>query len=280
MRFPVKINRKCWPALLSKLLPAANDVLELLSNRNDHAAFSEAMGAIKIDGIFKTTESARYPLMIDTLKNLQFANPPIILDVAASDGSAALSTLQKLNYKRYYITDRNPTIFWTFHKDCYFFYDLAGRVFMAATNKFVYYEDTAGAPWPIEQWANNTIRKAPVFSKNECEKLVLINPAVDTMDDRITVQRHDLFDTWTGEQPELIIAANILNFNYFDKPVLINAIKSLLNTLNGQGYLAVVDNRPDEHGSLFSVTNNKIRLERSINSGAQTESLVLELANH
>jgi len=116
MRFPVKINRRFWPEYLCKLLPAANDVLQLVLNKDDESAFSRGVCALKIDGVFKTTQSARYPKMVKALQGLSFEEPPIILDVAASDGSAAVSTLENLDYKHYYITDRNPVVYWTASK--------------------------------------------------------------------------------------------------------------------------------------------------------------------
>jgi len=168
-------------------------------------------------------------------------------------------------------------VYWAASKGCYYFYQPSGQCFLVGTNKFLYYEDTANAVWPLKQVANYKIRNSPVFNKSECEELLLINPLVDTADARISVQQYDLFSSWTGEKPSLVIAANILNFNYFDIPTLRTAIRGLIQCLNGDGYLAIVDNRPDEHGSLFSVSGDQIRLEQSINGGAMTESLALEL---
>jgi len=278
MRFPVKINRGYWPSQLCKVLPAANDVLQLVFKKHDQAAFSDGVCALKIDGVFKTTKSARYPTMIEALRTLSFSEPPVILDVAASDGSAAVATLENLDYSHYYITDRNIVIYWTASQGMFFFYEPSGNCFMAASKKMVYYADTAGALWPLGQLASHKISKAPKFIKDECDELVLLNPAVNTADTRITVQQHDLFTPWSGKKPSLIIAANILNFNYFDAPTLRRAIKGLVDTLDGDGYLAIVDNRPGEHGSLFSLAGTQLALEKSINGGALTESLTLELA--
>ena len=280
MRYPIKINRGFWPTWLCNVLPAANDVTKIILQSEDEAAFSHAVCAFKFGGTFKTTQSARYPELTQVLQTLRFENPPVILDIAASDGSASQSTMEQLSFSKYYITDLNPVIYWTRKNSYYFFYNPTGQCILAANAQLVCYFDTKNAQWPLGNIAAKKIQSAPAFDSEKCKIIELINPAVRAISDRVEVRQHDLFDVWHGDTPQIIIAANILNHVYFDKSTLKNAIKSLLSALDGQGYLAIADNRPDEHCSVFALDRGKVALIDSINGGAATESLVLAVARN
>lgn len=276
MRFPVKLNRGYWPDFLCKFIPAANDVTGLLNQQSNPVEFGKAVCAIKIGGTFKTTQQARYPLMVSALNNLNLPQPPVVLDIAASDGSASLSTIEQLQFKHYYITDRNPLLYYTHQAATYYFYEPEGNCILVANRKYVFYQDTDQAVWPFGRLANGAIGSAPGFCQSNCSPIRLINPAVPENDEQIVVQQHDMFNPWPGEAPDIIIAANILNRVYFDESTLNRAINVLLENLDGQGYLAISDNRPTEHGSLFFLSHKRLTLIDSINGGADTESLVLD----
>ena len=76
-------------------------------------------------------------------------------------------------------------------------------------------------------------------------------------------------------KPGLVIAANILNRSYFNDNELNAAIDQLIKNLAGDGYIAIIDSRELERSSLFSVSAEKVELIKSINGGAETQSLVL-----
>jgi len=277
MRFPLKLNRQYWRPLLCRILPVANDVTAITRSDVSPRQFGDAVCALKFGATFKTTAQARYPLMIDALRNLSLSPAPVVLDVGASDGSASISTIEQLEYARYYITDLNPLIYWTEQAGEYFFYDPSGLCILVASARFVYYLDTEQALWPLGPIVERKLASAPVFNEHSCHKALLINPAVPVDDTRVFVQKHDMFSAWTGEKPDIVIAANILNQAYFDTDTLKRAIGRQIDALAGQGYLAIVDNRPDERGSLFQFSNGKATLIKSINGGAEAEQQVQAL---
>ncbi len=277
MRFPLKLNRQYWRSTLCRILPVANDVTALTRPDVTASQFGNAVCALKFGATFKTTALARYPLMIDALRSLSLSPAPLVLDVGASDGSASISTIEQLEFSRYYITDLNPVVYWTEHAGEYFFYDPSGLCILVATTRFIFYLDTSQALWPLGSLVERKLASAPTFSQGTCHKVLLINPAVPLDNSKVFVQQHDMFNAWLGEKPDIVIAANILNQAYFDPATLKRAIGNLVDALDGQGYLAIVDNRPDERGSLFRFIDGEATLVYSINGGAETERLVQEL---
>lgn len=275
MHFPIKLNRGAWPAWLCRFLPTANDITRIVLQPVSPTDFSKGVCALKFGETFKTTQPARYPLMVEALAKHNRHVSPVILDVGASDGSASLATMQQVPFKRYYVTDRNLLVYWTKRDSRYFFYDSAKQCILAASKWLVYYCDTQRAHWPLAILAARTIRAAPIFDPVNFSELALVNPAILQCDKRVIVQQHDLFEHWSGEKPDIIIAANILNRVYFSSDTLQRAIDSLLLALQGNGLLAIVDNRPDEFGSLFSLSDGRLTLLQSINGGCQTENMAL-----
>jgi len=86
MKLPIKLNKNFWPKAITTLLPSVDDPRVLLVGDIHGEKFTKAISVFKFGTTFKTTENLRYPTTIRELKSLEYAAPPIVLDIGASDG--------------------------------------------------------------------------------------------------------------------------------------------------------------------------------------------------
>ncbi|MDG2088420.1 MAG: hypothetical protein P8J68_06745 [Arenicellaceae bacterium] len=274
MRFPIKLNQNYWPNWLCQLLPSMEDPADLLGPNLADSKFTRAVSAFKFGSTFKTTKRARFPLTIKALQDIDLASDAVVLDVGASDGVASLDAINSLRYSDYFVTDLNTKVGHIFHAEKHYFYDSNNHCILISSPRFIWYNELSSAVWPFTKLTNNTFTSAPDCQQTTCRYVSLFNPEL-TKNPNVTVQNHNLFEPWYGPKPNLIIAANILNRSYFSDIELNNAIDQLIQNLAGDGYIAIVDSRETERSSIFAVTTKKIELIKSINGGAETQSLVL-----
>jgi hypothetical protein len=274
MRTPLKLNRDRWPRLLTAILPCAADPRLLLRPAAGKADFSDAVSALKFGATCKTTVEARFPLTLQALSRLSFERPPVVLDIGASDGVTSLDVMRALRFERYYVTDKHLEVFSQTHGRRTYFYDSERRCILAASDAWIAYADTAGAIPPCGSIARSIIAAAPVCA-DDATRTILVREELRRPGANVCVQRYDVFEPWTGEKVDLVLAANILHFDYFGPAQLARAITNVLNALRSGGRLAVVRNRTREAASIFRIMSAGTEVEQRINGGSEIEDLVL-----
>lgn len=276
MRFPLKLNKAGWPAYVGRLLRASEDPRVLLDDSLDSDAFSRAVSVLKFGATFKTTCGGRFPCTIAKLASLEFAKPPVVLDVGASDGSTSLDVMQSLTFGKYYCTDLNIECRVAKRGEWTYFFSYDGTPVVAASESWVAYNDAAGSTPLFGRAASAIFRRAPLLS--DARRIELVNPALrNRMGERVLVQRHSALDRWGGEPCDLIIAANILNRTYFDDQQLTRIVENLGSALRPEGWLALIDNRDTERSSMISVTPKGVRVHARIGAGSEVESLAMRV---
>lgn len=253
-----------------------DDPIGLLNPSPIEAEFTRAVSAFKFGSTFKTTKKSRFPLTIKALQDIELARDGIILDVGASDGVASLDAINSLQHSQYFVTDLNTKVGHIFEAKKHYFFDSSNsnNCILISSAHFIWYNEIGDAIWPFKQIANKAFAAAPAWQQSTCQYFSLFNPEINNHPS-VTVQNHNLFKPWNGPKPNLVIAANILNRSYFNDNELNAAIDQLIKNLAGDGYIAIIDSRELERSSLFSISAEKVELIKSINGGAETQSLVL-----
>jgi chemotaxis methyl-accepting protein methylase len=95
--------------------------------------------------------------------------------------------------------------------------------------------------------------------------------------DDVRLERYDIFDAWPHEKADLVIAANILNRDYFEDSRLTDALRNLRGALKDGGRLALIENRPAEQSNLFRLEHGRFIVEDQVGAGSDVQSLVTEL---
>jgi len=278
MKMPIKLNKTGWPTLVTRWLPAANDPRVLLQPNLDPEAFSVAVSVFKFGSTFKITKQARFPKTVEILANLDFAAPPVILDVGASDGITSLSVMQNLAFKKYFVTDFNPEVLYTSQDGRGYFYAPNGDCILVVSDRFVIYSDYEESNPLLRKLAERLFHNKPNFD-NSLQQIELINPAVKNSFDNVVVCRHSIFDQWQLEKPNLAIAANILNRVYFSDIQLSQAVDNLLTALTDDGVLAVIDSREGkviEKSTVFKKSAGRLAVVCCINGGTEIQDLIID----
>jgi len=279
MRMPVKLNCDFWPRTITKILPSADDPRVLTLNPADETKFSRAVSMFKFGSTFKSTGKLRFPLTLRELASLQFSTAPVIVDVGASDGITSLDIMETVRFKKYYVTDLNIETYYTVSGNYTFFYDPAGVCIMAANDRWIVYNDFVSAIFPFRGWARAILAHAPVFN-TDMTSIRLITPALQKEGSlNLVVENYDVFNKWPHEKADLIIAANILNHDYFSSTDLRKALTNLIEALQGSGRLVIIENRDFEKSTIFHLSGKIVEIERKINDGAEIESLVMAWFN-
>jgi len=275
MRMPVKLNKSFWPKLLTDLLPSANDPRRLCTGNIDGEDFSRATSTFKFGNTFKTTKHLRFPKTLQALKGMGFSNPPIILDVGASDGSTSLSVMESIDFKHYYLTDLNPEAFFQVHNGQSFFFDSNRDCILIVNKYFVIYTETQGALFPFGKFINILFSNRPI-PEAKLKPIELINPEINKLHSKITVMKYNILHPWTETNVDVVLAANILNHSYFSVQQITSALMNFMNALNEGGRLVVVENRTDEQAAIYRLNQNQLFLEVEINGGVDIHDLVMD----
>jgi hypothetical protein len=276
MRAPIKLNRAKWPRGISKLLPAADDPRILCDGKLDSGSFSKAVSAFKFGTTFKTTKGARFPLSISALHELKFETPPVVLDLGASDGITSLDVINTINFRRYYVTDRNTEVFSRLVNGRAYFYDSQGNPILIATDSWVAYSDTDSAIPPFGAIARRMFRQAPPMGTDSTQ-ISLVNPLLQSkLGEGVVFKQHSILDPWPLEHADLVIAANILNRCYFTDELLATALRHIRAAANEKAYLAIIDNRDVERSTVFQLDSEGCKIVRRIAAGTEIESLALQ----
>jgi hypothetical protein len=273
---PFKCNRSSLPLFLHHILPSKADPRLLCTGKGTETDLTSAVSSFKFGETFKSTQKARFPLTISELAGLNYQSPPVILEIGASDGSTSLDIMKSIPFEKYFVTDLNNEAYFIVSGDVTWFYDEMGKCILRASNKWIVYPDFDSAVFPLNKFARALFKAAPKFS-DSASKICLVKPALQSLkDDRVTIQKYNMFQPWTHEKADLIVAANILNLCYFTASEIIGVVKGLISALNDKGFIAIIDNRPNEQSSIFSFSDGNLRLEKRISRGSGIESLIMD----
>ena len=275
MRFPIKLNRRYWPARVTALLPSAEDPRVLLDSNVSEEDFSKSVSVFQFGNTFKSTRAFRFPRTLDILKNLAFTSAPAILDIGASDGITSMHTIRTLPFRKYYVTDLNLDTLVSESGSVTYFYDQQLKAVLAVTDRFVVYADHAGALFPFNLVAPRFFDRVPPNPPDE--RILLINPSLQPPPEGVEIRRYDVFEPWPEEEVDLIIAANILNRAYFKDHEIRLAIGNMAGALSADGWLAVIDNRDREQSTVFQLEQGRFKRVHSIDGGTDIEDIVLSV---
>jgi len=241
--------------------------------------FSKAISSLQFGVTFKTTRPGRHQHSDQYLSELYSGSKPVILDVGASDGSTSLDLLKALGYciGRYYVTDLSPAVRCGYGRaGVLYFLDDSGECVLRASKRFLIYSDFTGARFPLPFIAGKLLALSRTVVA--WQEVKLIQPELVTRaanDSRITIMRYDMFTPWTGERPDLIKVANLLNGRYFSEAQIKRAlIIQCSNLASGGRLLLVSEDYSTEKFSIFRKSSTRIRLEHTHNGGAKASHLV------
>jgi predicted O-methyltransferase YrrM len=290
MRLPIKLNLDGFPEALRHQLHGKHDPRRLLQAQAQQAQFEQSITGVNIDGTWKRTNKNRQPQTDHLLAQaIQGKAAPVLLEVGASAGMTSVELAQRLGagFGKFYVTDlyfsmpcaeQGQTVF--------FYHPVDRRCIMSANDRFIAYEDVAGAMFPLGMLAKRWLKKAPSFNEN-WPRVDLRHPEFRSLlaqDPRLVVQEHDIFKPWLGEKLDAIKVANILNRSYFSDLQLKQALAHLLDALRPQGVIVIADNRRPpgeteqrlEKASVFrKVQDQQLQLEQEINGGTEIRDLLL-----
>jgi len=283
MRLPIKLNRAGWPALFARLSfafddprPLANGDAKSLSPR----AFSNAISTLQFGVTFKTTRPGRHRYSNRLISRLYGGSKPVVLDVGASDGSTSLDLIRSLgaNFEHYFVTDLNLTARCGYdRRGAVYFLDRNGTCVLRASRRFLAYSEVRGARFPLPHIAR--VLLSGYRGAANWREVMLIQPELASLasrDSRISLTSYDLFAPWTGQRPDLIKIANLLNNKYFTDAQMRAALNVQCSHLTTEGRLLLVSEDDDdiERFSLFRKSPSGMLLEYTHGSGAKAAPYV------
>jgi hypothetical protein len=280
MKLPIKLNEAGWPKPFRRLSFAFHDPRPLAGASSALRAeqFSQAISTLQFGVTFKTTWPGRQEHSNRYVCEVYRGTRPVVLDVGASDGSTSLDLIKSLEgFERYYVTDLNlSTRCGRDARGVFYFMDQQGNCALRVSKRFIVYSETRGAVVPLRLLARILTNGARHVE--EWEELLLIQPALVRMAERnprISIMRYDLFKPWTGQPPDLIKVANLLNPKYFTDAQMKQAVKVQCANLAPNGRLLLVSEDDDiEKFSVFRKTQNGMVLEHTHREGAKAAAHV------
>jgi hypothetical protein len=277
MRLPIKLNKAGWPRPFGGLSFAFDDPRPLA--RTDDATmtaeeFSDAISTLQFGVTFKTTRPGRQEHSNRYIAEVYRGVRPVVLDVGASDGSTSLDLIGALEeFERYFVTDLNlSTRCGQDRRGRFYFMDGRGKCALRASKRFVVYSETRGAWLPLRIIAK--VLTAGARKVDKWSEVLLIQPALVSMAERnprISIMRYDMFTQWTGQPPDLIKVANLLNPKYFSDEEMKRAVSVQCANLAPGGRLLLVSEDDDivERFSVFRKTPDGMVLEHTHHDGAK-----------
>jgi len=285
MKFPIKPNGAGWPSAISRRLAITSEDPRLLANGLSALSpirLSATISVLKFGTTFKTTNSGRHEHSNRYLLEVYRSAQPSILDIGASDGSTALDLVQTLkdSFRRYFATDLNLSVRGGADgRGVVYFADHTDQCVLRVSKRWLVYADVSGAWFPLAPLARRLLSRSA--GVNDWREVLLIQPELlelSERDPRIVVTKYDMFVPWTGERPDLIKMANVLNPSYFSDLQLTQALRVQCSNLAPSGRLLIADNRDHlEKFSVFYKTPAGMRLEYTHAGGADASVYVSAL---
>jgi SAM-dependent methyltransferase len=279
MRRPIRLNRNLLRKLWPRLQRGCPDPRGLLDPGISDGEANEILLRMKIDGVFKPTWSDRFP---ETTRQLASGGLPptaVIVDVGASDGSTSLSVMRSVRFARYYVTDRHTEAYACKTWKGTFFCDAHGNPFMFANRLVVIYNETGEASRAQSGVVSRLFAGFDMRKCRDVRKVPLMNRALlPKLNADVRLERYNIFEPWPFEKADLVIAANILNRDYFADSRIAEALRNLRAALKEAGRLAVIENRPAEQSNLFRLEHGRFIEENQVGAGSDVKALVTGLA--
>lgn len=282
MRLPIKLNEAGWPSRFSRLTFAFHDPRPLASpdfSELSPLEFSKAISTLQFGVTFKTTRSGRQQHSNRFVSELYSGLKPVVLDVGASDGSTSLDLIGSLNsdFERYFVTDLNLSTRCGYDRaGVLYFLDHCGNCVLRASRRFLAYSEVRGALFPLPLIAKAML--AGYRQVTDWREVLLVQPELVRLaarDPRITIMRYDLFAPWTGQRPDLIKVANLLNGKYFTDAQMEEGLRIQCSNLAPNGRLLLVSEDNDiEKFSVFRKSSTGMVLEHTHSGGAKASHLV------
>ena len=240
---------------------------------------NEILVRMKIHGVFKTTWSDRFPQTTRQLARSGLSPQAVIADVGASDGSTSLSVMRAVRFGRYYVTDRYVEAYACTTRKGMFFCDEHANPFMFANRFVVIYNEPDEVSRSQSGIVKNLFAGFDMTKCKDVRKVPLMNRALlPKLGDDVRLERYDIFEAWPHEKADLVIAANILNRDYFSDSLIADALRNLRGALKEGGRLALIENRPAEQSNLFRLEHGRFIVENQVGAGSDIQSLVGGLA--
>jgi len=280
VRFPVKLNRSGWPAIIGELLNGKSDPRCILESDVTPEDFSATMSSLKFGTTYKSTKDARFPLTLRKIADLEFPHPPKVLDVGASDGSASLEIVQSIDFSHYFITDSNVFVHTAEDGKWTYFFTPDGCPILAASDRWVVYKEAADAFPPLGLISRKTFKSASLLFDDSTRKIELINPRVrEIIGSDVSFDPYNAMEQWEGGKVGLIIVANLLNRTYFGDDEMRKILNNLSAALEGEGWIVLIDNRGTERSSILRVESRGVTVKDQVGGGASSEALALSVLN-
>ncbi|MGH8113436.1 MAG: hypothetical protein ACREPS_00065 [Rhodanobacteraceae bacterium] len=240
---------------------------------------NEILIRMKIHGVFKTTWSDRFPQTTRLLASSDLSPEAVIADVGASDGSTSLSVMRAVRFGRYYVTDRHVEAYACNTRKGMFFCDEHSNPFMFANRFVVIYNEPGEASRPQSGIVRNLFAGFDMTNCKDVRKVSLMNRALlPKLGDDVRLEQYDIFEAWPHEKADLVIAANILNRDYFAESRLADALRNLTGALKDGGRLALIENRAAEQSNLFRLEHGRFVVEDQVGPGSDIQALVSGLS--
>lgn len=288
MRLPIKLNQAGWPSPFARLSFAFHDPRPLADkdySRLTPLEFSRAISTLQFGVTFKTTRPGRQAHSNQFISQIYRESKPVILDVGASDGSTSLDLIRSLgrDFAHYFVTDLNLSARYGYdHRGVLYFQNHDGACVLRASKRFLVYSELSGARFPLNLFAKTLL--LGVGKIVDWRDILLIQPEVMDLashDPRITILRYDLFVPWTGERPNLIKVANLLNAKYFTDAQMREALRVQCSNLAANGRLLLVSEDDNiESFSVFRKTPVGMVLEHTHGGGAKASRHVPGIVDH
>ncbi len=278
----IKLNKEYWIKKIPGLRWGVPNPLNVFST--DQKKYSEALTTFNFSGVFKTTQAGRHEQTQRCLKEKidQLNDPPLILDIGASDGSTSLDliNLVKGAFKKYYITDYNINCSYLHDKGYTFFFKTGEECFLVATKKFVFF--------PAGKRLFNALfkRKLERIKNSAKTELLFINKDLQELqktDAGIAVMQYNIFEPWIKEKVNIVIVGNLLNRAYFTDAQIETAIGNCVNALTETGLLVIIRNVAEKNGTeteksaIYQKNTGTGSLQKiqEINTGIEIDNLLL-----
>jgi hypothetical protein len=242
--------------------------------------FRAAMASFTVGSTIKITGAGRHPHVDDLLlEHVDLAGATIV-DLGASDGTTSVELVERLpTFGRYVIAD---------------LYITATAVEVGRRTVLLDHDDTvvvvSGSrvvAWPaastgVRLLYRRTLAEA-LRRREQGTEVLLLNPtarALVARDDRVSWQRHDVFEPWPGPPPDVVKIANVLRPDlYFTEDQIAVAVRRVLADLRDGGHLLVVDNpraKVPARGSLYRRDGDCFAPVATVEPGAAIDHLVLQ----
>jgi hypothetical protein len=268
MRLPIKLNQAGWPSFFSRFTFVFDDPRPLAQTelgKLSPSELSKAISSLNFGVDFKSTYAGRHKRSDRLVADLYRESRPVILDIGASDGSTSLDLIRSLSdFARYFVTDLNLSAFCgKTRREVVYFMSLEHSCTMRASRRFLVYAETHRAVFPLALLAKALI--SGNRGVTHWHKVLFVQPELIKLtqhDPRISISRYDLFTKWSGQPPDLIKIANLLNPKYFTKEAIKRALEVQCGNLGiGGRLLLVADDQGVELFSLLRKTAAGMRLE-------------------